>query len=149
MFSNNQNISIWYSWTLKSKFLKVVFLTAMWNYGLWSKNTSAWMEMLTVKDTTQIEYKYFPPSHFVFFVFFFWRYYIKRTQLFENMLQLAFYKVLFWTKLILTTCHSQACTDYLPMTLLYIITLQHSRLKMPEICSFQSWPLMPKSARTL
>ena len=75
MFSNNQNNSIWYSWTLKSKFLKVVFLTAMWNYGLWSKNTSAWMEMLTVKDTTQIEYEYFPPSHFIFLFFcfvFFW-----------------------------------------------------------------------------
>ena len=70
MFSNNQNNSIWYSWTLKSKFLKVVFLTAMWNRGLWSKNTLAWMEMLTVKDTTQIEYKYFQPSHFIFFFFF-------------------------------------------------------------------------------
>ena len=104
MFSNNQNNSIWYSWTLKSKFLKVVFLTAMWNHGLWSKNTLAWMEMLTVKDTTQIEYKYFQPSHFVFF----WRCYIKRTQLFENMLQLAFYKVLCWTKLILTNCRALA-----------------------------------------
>ena len=125
--------------------LKVVFLTAMWNRGLRSKNTLAWMEMLTVKDTTQIEYKYFQPPHFVFFL----RCYIKRTQLFENMLQLAFYKVqcIVLDEVDPDKLSSTSFALIICPWLCYI--LQHSRLKLPEICSFQSQPLMPKSARTL